>query len=155
FKGFQGVEQSLAAKPMQPGERRSLKRLEKVMNVVADVDLVARDYEDTPLLEGSRKLLRIEVTTRLPDQPKMESVMWTDEGGIPAKGHADMMAMDSYRTTQEIALAAPKTRLDLGIGATVRVKSPIAKAHETRRATYRITLEGGNPREVFAQTPYQ
>ena len=47
------IEQSLARKPMQPGERRTLKTFMAGFNQVADMDLAAKQFEPTRLLHGA------------------------------------------------------------------------------------------------------
>ena len=78
--GFFAVEHSLRGKPMRPGEMRTLKALQPLFNQVAEVRLVAKDYEETPLLAGQQKLLRIETSLDLGGQ-QLDQTLWTDDEG--------------------------------------------------------------------------
>ena len=51
--GLFAPEQTLLRKPMQPGQRRSLKALMAGFNQAADIEMQAKDYEPTPMLGGT------------------------------------------------------------------------------------------------------
>jgi len=158
IRGFSAEEQSLLAQPLQPGERRSLKRIEPSINEIAivDIELAARDFEETRLLDGQEKLLHIDIQTRHPGGDKYNAVIWTTAQGRPRKVHTDAMELDSYITTKEVALASPTgEKLDLGTSAIVKVARPLSNGHATKHAKYRVTLEDGDPSETFAESNYQ
>ncbi len=105
-RGYFAVEASLFAKPMKPGERRTLRVLQPVVNQLAEIEMVARSVEPTKLLIGTRDLLRIDATTVMPgDGPiegrKIEMVYWTDPSGDVLKSFTPIMGQVAYRTTKE------------------------------------------------------
>jgi len=155
IRGFLGDEQSLAAKPMRPGERRKLRMLLPILNQISDVELAARDYESTKLLDGSRKLLRIDHTATLGtaegNETRIESTLWTDEAGQKLKSRTEAMRQESYRTSREVAMAEPDSlKYDLVIDAVVTPDRPIKRPHATRRVLYSVQLEGADPRKSFS-----
>ena len=99
------MEQSFLCKPMQPGERRTLKSLLVEFQQAVPIELTAKDYESTKLPSGPRELLRIETVTRLADGQKMEQTVWTDRAGEVLKTLVPIMGgLETYRVTQAEAL---------------------------------------------------
>jgi len=82
--GFYAMEQALGREPMERGGRRTIRALMPVVNRVATVELVAREYEPVRLLAGSYDLLRIDTTTTLPGSPAIVGSVWTDRTGKTA-----------------------------------------------------------------------
>lgn len=108
YGGLFAVEQSLLGKPMQPGEHRTLHALTDVSSQLATIELLARDWEQTPLLHGSYQLLRIDVAAIFPDGNKLEQTFWTDRTGDKLKTSSAAMAMETYRSTKEERCKKPK-----------------------------------------------
>ena len=155
-RGFGGVEQSLTAKPMLPGERRSLKLLMPMLNQVVTAELTAGAVEDVKMLVGSQKLLRVDSVLRLPGGNDLTSVLWTDNRGRALKTKMDAMQQESFRTTADVAQAPDDGKgFDLGADAIVRVEPPLAEPHGSKRIVYEVELVGGDPAEVFAMGPTQ
>ncbi len=102
-RGFHGAERSLADKPLEPAEKRSLEMLVPLVNQVAEVELTAVDYETTRLLNGDAELLRIETTSKLPDGNVMAETLWADKQGTVHKRRIEGINQESYRTTEKIA----------------------------------------------------
>jgi Transglutaminase-like superfamily len=154
--GFRAIEQSLEARPMKPGEKRSLQMLMPLLNQVADVELEARDFENTPLLGIEARLLRIDGVTRFPGG-NIQSTQWTDDRGEVVKTRIASLGQESFRTTCELALAPGGTEkaFDLGFDAVVKVDPPLKRPHQTRKVRYRVELADGNPAETFASGPTQ
>lgn len=154
-RGFFAIEQSLAAKPIQPGQTLTLRSLMPVFMIVATIELEALDYEATELLDGSRELLRITSTTMLPDGSRLDEFLWTDRQGHVVKTRVDPMDLESFRTDRETALAEPEAgRFDLGAASMVEVARPLGDAHRLRRVRYRVRLDQGDPAEVFVPGPH-
>lgn len=152
-------ERSLLARPMQPGERRELKTLVVLSSPIpADVTLSARDFEQTELLDEPRRLLRIEMTTRLGGQA-ISAVNWADESGEVLKSQTDLapgISMVSYLTTREHALEqGPGAKFDLFQAAAVKVDRRLKDPHGTRRIVYKARLSQANPKDVFPTTSSQ
>jgi transglutaminase-like putative cysteine protease len=154
-RGFFAVEESLLARPMKPGERRTLRVLQPMFNQVAKVDLAARAIEAAELLTGRRELLRIDATTAMPGDAtqgdvRIESVYWTDAAGETLKMSTPGMNLVAYRSTKEQALAdSGGAALDLNVTSIVKLDRPLARPHEARRIRYRVRLEEGDPARVF------
>lgn len=155
-RGFYAADQTLLSKPMQPGERRTLQALMPPLNVVAQIDLVARGFERTPLLNGSYELLRIESRAQLPGGVSLDTVLWVNRRGEVLKSHSDALAQDSYRVTKAEALDEAGTEaFDLGADSVVHLARPLPGGHASQRVRYRLRLPGSDPSAVFASGPTQ
>ncbi|MCE9547181.1 MAG: transglutaminase-like domain-containing protein [Planctomycetia bacterium] len=149
--GFNGSEQSLERKPMQPGETRRIKEFVPIFNQVAEVTLTAKDFESTPLIDAPpQRLLRIDTETRLPGQQPMKGAVWTNEQGVPQRVRQDMLEQETFRTTREVALRestqAPPDLIKLSL---VKVAPAPKKPHEAQRMVYRVALKDGDPLQTF------
>jgi hypothetical protein len=155
-RGFRGVEQSLAERRLEPGEKRSLRMLLPLVNVVADVELAAGQREKTQLLGVEAKLLRVESVARFPGG-ELPSTLWVDDRGEVIKTSIAGIGQESFRTTRELATAPGEEGkpFDLGLDVIVKVDPPLAHPHETRLARYRVELAGGDPAKMFASGPTQ
>lgn len=148
--GFLASEESLAARPMQPGEHRRLKGLMVGFNEVAVIDMTAGAYESTAMLDGSAELLRIRWTATLGKGDVVAANWWADRGGQVMKTELDALHQTTFRTTEEIALAQTDTgRFDLLLSTTVPASGRLPLLEETRRVLYRVHLESGDPSHVF------
>ncbi|MBW3600710.1 MAG: transglutaminase-like domain-containing protein [Planctomycetes bacterium] len=149
WRGFFAVDQSLHRSPMQPGETRTLRALQPVLNQVGEVRMTARDYEETPLLLGTRRLLRIDAAVALADFP-FEMTLWTDKEGRTWKTFTPQLKQTSYRATEELALSENEAaNYDLFADITVPIQTPLTDGHDTRRVVYRAKLQNGDPAEAF------
>jgi hypothetical protein len=148
--GFLAQEQELALRPMKPGDKRTLKVLFPVLNQVADVTLTAGDEESVDVLVGTLDLQRIDGNVVLPGGFQIPSTMWVDRSGETIKTHTALMEQETFRTTKEVAMGELEAAtFDLGLETLVRPEPPLKLAHDARRVKYRVTLEGGDPSEVF------
>jgi hypothetical protein len=148
--GFHAVEQTLLERPMQPGERRTVRILVPVFNGVATVELLARDFESVELLSGSYNLLRIDTTTTLADGQTIPGTLWTDRTGDVLKTFVELMQQESYRATKALALDETNPpELDFGHDIRVKVARALSDPHHTKRIRYRVRWEGGDPAGVF------
>jgi transglutaminase-like putative cysteine protease len=148
--GYFAQEQSLRQKPLEPGEKRTLKALAPIFNQPSEIRLVAGQYEATKLLDRTEELLRVDVTVQLGSVP-IQSVIWTDRKGQTQKTLLTAQGWESYRTTRDVALAPSSPgSFDLGNATLVRVQRQIDNPHQTRRIVYRVKLKGRNPADVFA-----
>jgi hypothetical protein len=148
--GFYALEQSLRRKPMQPGEKRSLRLLLLGFNELVTAELTARDYERTPLLTGSYDLLRLDSQLVFADGRKLPSTDWVDRTGEVLKSYSEMMNLESYRVTKAEALDEKDLgNVDLLSGLAVRLKQPLVGAHQAKQISYQVTLDHGDPAAVF------
>lgn len=155
-RGPYALEQSLMQKPMQPGERRTMKSFVVGFNQVADIELTAKDYAPTKLLHGAYDLLQIKTLTRLADGQKIEGAVWADRTGDTLKTYSQAMGLETFRASKVEALEkADVVELDLLPGTLVKVERPLLRAHQTQRVRYRVHLKGGDPASVFVTGPMQ
>jgi hypothetical protein len=151
WRGFFGIEQSLEGNPMQPGQRRQLRVLIPIYNVVAEVELNADEHETVSTLSGTKRLLKIQNLTKMPDGNAVESIYWTDEKGLVQKTLLIDLGQESYRTSREIALDPTGYRaFDVGEDFVVRVARGLDSPQLTRRVVYRVRLPDRDPSDVFA-----
>ena len=156
-RGFRAVEQSLERQPMKPGERRSFKMFIPLLNQIAEAQIVAHAYENTPVLGVEANLLRIDCVARLPGGQSITSILWTDAQGRVIKTRVAALEQESFRTTPELALAPARdgVELDIGLDLIVKVEPPLENPHRTRQVRYRVELAQGDPAKVFATGPLQ
>ena len=113
------------------------------------------------LLGGSFRLLKIDMLERMAanaqgQRLEMPGAVWTNAAGEMLKAWLKPMNMETYRVTQEVALAkAPLAKFDLGEATQVKVDRAIPHAHDTKRVRYRIRLEDGDPAAAFPSGPSQ
>ncbi len=161
--GFKGVEQSLEREPLQPGQTRSLKVLLPMLSAItiAQIELVARDREETKLLDRTESLLRIDGSTTLAGNTPLvvRSSLWTDRQGRVLKSASNAapgMEEINYRTTRDVALAdAGKIRFDLGFDLIVKIDKPLPAPWLTKRVLYRVELDDKNPADAFPASATQ
>ena len=151
------MEQSLLRKPMQPGERRTLKMLRIELGQIVDAQMDAKEFESTSLQSGNRKLLRIESVVHLAGGQKEEETLWTDDAGdvlktlSPVAGGFETQQVSKAEALKEIEAGG----LDLQPSMIVKIKRPLPSAHRTTQVRYRVHLDGGDPAKVFAVGPSQ
>ncbi len=151
-----GTEQTLLRKPMQPNERRTIKMLMIGLNQAVDVEMTARDYEPTAMLNGVYDLLKIDTVTQLPDGQKIAGTVWADRTGNTLKTSSQTLGLESYRVTKAEALdSADTAEFDLLTGTFVKVARPLPDAHHTHQVRYRVHLKDGDPAGVFTTGPGQ
>lgn len=151
-------EHSLTQQPMQPGETRTVRFYEPMLGALAAETLKAADFEQVELLDGSQKLLRIESTLTLEDQPQpIRGVRWTNDQGETLKTESTAMRQVTYRTSKERAMrtSADEPAFDLMRGTIVKLDRPLEHPRQKRVARYRVELAGGDPAKVFAAGPTQ
>ena len=156
LRGFRAVEESLGARPMQPGEHREIEFLLPVFHIVARAELRAKDFEPVRLVAGTYELLRIDFRTVAGEGFELTGTLWTDRSGEVLKSFTEAMKLEVYRASREEALAeAPPAVFDLGQDVRVPVVGELARPHETKRVRYRVLWEGGDAARLFAVGPTQ
>jgi hypothetical protein len=155
-RGPLAMEQTLWQQPMQPGQRRALRTLMIGFNQAAKVEMVAKDYQPTALLNGSYDLLRIDTVTQLGDGQKIEGTLWTNRTGEILKTYSQAMGLETFRVSRAEALkTADAAELELLPSMLVKVNQPLPHAHRTKQVRYRVQLEGSDPAGVFVTGPTQ
>lgn len=149
IKGIYWQEHALRTKPLRPGETLTFRTFLPDVNKICTMKLAAHDMEGVKLLEGSRKLLRVDITNDA--LPGLKTVSWVDDSGDTLKTYSDVLGgMVTYRTNREEALSQPKEKpSDLGLSTMVRLPKPLPSALETEAVVYRVVLAGANAAEVF------
>jgi hypothetical protein len=167
YSGLFALEHGLVRQPLKPGQQRSVQALAPIFNQLATYEFAAKDEEETKLLEGTQRLLRIDVLTRFGNGSTVRSVVWTDAKGEILKTRTEAFSWETYRTTKERALGgstgggAPAQMADLGLATIVRLEQPLAGAHQTRRVRYEVSISGdsnapeNDPARIFPNGPRQ
>jgi hypothetical protein len=151
YGGLFAVEESLAARPLQPAERRSVTGLVPIFNIVGTTQLVAADYESVKLPAGEQRLLRIESTLELGGQ-KLASTMWTSEKGEILRSLVPAIGQENVRTTKEDALQKPEGGgFDLLAASVVKLPGGLADPQSLGRVVYRAKVKSGSIDGVFAE----
>lgn len=147
--GLFAVDSSLLRNPMKPGETRRLQALVPILFQPADVRLQAHGFEKTRLIDGSKKLLKVQVTFTV-GTLKLEEYRWVDSNGQSYKNHAPQTQQTAYRTTKSIALEpATGEQVDVAALSSVSVNRKLDKPHETKRVVYRASVSSGDLENVF------
>lgn len=149
WRGFFGAEQSLTENPLKPGQKRTVRTLMAVFNMVGEIDFTAIEYETTKLLSEERSLLRIESRTRI-GETSIDSLLWTDERGETLKTSIPSLNQVTYRTTREIALRpSDNNTFDLGEASVVKTARRLVHPHLSQQIVYRATISDGDPAKTF------
>lgn len=112
--GFLGIQAALWRHPMQPGEQRTLHLFLPGLNEVGETRLAAEDWESVTMLDGTFRLLRIRVTTRVGGSAApLHSVLWTDETGLVRRQRLETLDLISELTDKAKATADPTAMPDL------------------------------------------
>ena len=152
--GLLGAELSLRAKPLKPGEQRTVEHL-NIDNQTCTTEMTAQKEEPVELPGGSFRLLKIDTVERMApnaqgQRVEIQGAVWTNAAGEVLKTWIKPMNMETFRVTKEVALAkTPLAKLDLGEATLVKVDRAIPHAHDTKRVRYRIRLEDGDPVAAF------
>ncbi len=156
YRGFDALDQSLRAKPMKPGERRNIACLTYGIDQVAIVELAAKDWEETKLLDAKKKLLRIEAVCNMPGGQRVPQTIWADEKGEQLKNFTPLANMESFRTDQKTAESpSGGVAFDWGTDVAVKIDREISNATATKRIRYRVELPEEDPAKIFVSTSSQ
>ncbi|NLE37844.1 MAG: transglutaminase domain-containing protein [Pirellulaceae bacterium] len=149
--GLQTVEFSLLARPMRPGETRTLRGLMPVFHQTATVRITARGYEEVQLLDGVKRLLRVESSFLLSDGQTIDGTLWIDERGETLKTLVEgALRQETYRCGRDEALDEQGLgTLDIGLLSMVALERRIPWPHASRRIRYRASLADGDPAAAF------
>jgi len=148
--GLFAPDHSLRRKPMQPGEKRTVRSLMPLVNTVGDTEMAAADYETVKLPAGEQKLLRIDTLLDLGGQ-KIATTLWVNEQGETLKSQVPNIQQEAIRTTKEDALQpAAGGEFDLLIASTVPLKGKLPNATETQRVVYKAHVTSGKIEGLFA-----
>jgi hypothetical protein len=148
--GLFAPERSLSKAPLKPGEKRTVCSLQPLINLPANTDFEALDYETIELPSGSAKLLKVKATTEIAGQ-RLESLYWLNDRGESLKSVVPSIGQEAVRTTKEDALRQrPGEKYDLLLASTVPLKGTLPNLQQTRRAVYRAHLKSGQIAGLFS-----
>lgn len=153
-RGPYAPEQSLARKPISPGESRKLKQYIPELNDICDITLTAVGQDEVLLGDGKkRSLLKVEQTTMLKGKPQsaFDATLWVDDTGQVLKSSQDVLGgFVFYRTTQQGA-NTPNTASNVdSIGQSViKVTNKISRSGTRQDIRYQITHKTDNPADIL------
>ncbi|MDX1945980.1 MAG: transglutaminase family protein [Pirellulaceae bacterium] len=151
FGGFFADQQALRRAPLKPGEKRTIKALQPVLNVVAEMRFTAGDYETVRLPVGERKLLRVDCQLQLGNQP-LETIYWIDEQGHARKSLVPQIGQEIVQTTAADALQPGiGTGYDLMIASTVKLRGELPNPPATKRVVYEARVSQGKIAGIFPE----
>lgn len=140
---------------MKPGDRRQLTALLPVVNQPGKIDLQAEAFEATKLLDETKQLLKVNMTTQF-GPASLKSVVWVDDQGNEWKMRDLQLGMEAFRTSREVAIdESQPVDFDFGASTIVRVDRRLDDPHATRRVVYRARLQDGEAATIFAEGPSQ
>jgi transglutaminase-like putative cysteine protease len=150
--GPYGVEMSLARNPIKPGETRQLKTFIPDYNKIGIAVLTARGLETVGLGGGlNRELLRIdqEISFDGKKSPELNTSFWIEPNGQILKSFTDANGgMITYRTTRDAATRG-LGQFDLLKDSITKLARQIPNPEATRAISYKLTMNGINPTEIF------
>ena len=124
-------------------------------NQVAEVEMAAKDYEPTTLLNGNSRPAADRdghAAGRRPEDRGARS--GPTAPATRSRPISQAMGMETYRASKAEALEeADAAELDLFASMMVKVDRPLPHAHQTKQVRYRVHLEGGDPASVFVTGP--
>jgi hypothetical protein len=148
--GIFAVENSLAAKPMAPGESREVFAFRPLVDRVAHIRLTAKEYAETHDPNGARRLLKIEATESAAEGWPTLTTLWTDERGIIWKSSDPFLNRETFRVDKPQAMASNTfLSTDVGIETGVAIEDAFPRPADSTRATYRVRLTDMDPNLVF------
>lgn len=150
-KGLFGPSESLETSPMKPGEKREIAWFAPLSNEVTLDQLTAREIETVPLLDGDRRLLKIDSI----DSNGTEKTIWADDQGRIWKTTLPQQNLEIYRTLEARARAKGTGTFDLVSSTMVAISQPKMNLHEAKRAVYLARLNSGDPAKVFLASANQ
>ncbi len=155
FGSIFAKEQTLERQPLQPGEERKLMALFPLMNKLGELRFKAGEYENTKLLDGEAKLLKVDCTEIIGNE-RIGATLWVNDKGQIQKQYLPQLKQTSYRTTKEIAIGkntGPK--FDLGDSTIVKIDKVLNRPHQYQTIKYKATLPEGEIADVFVDCPAQ
>ena len=163
FGGLYAVEESLAARPLKPGEKRALRAFVPGFNQLGTLELAAGQCEQVdwpPSVDSPpaarEPLLRIDEQITLAGGQRHETTVWTDRSGEILAHYDQAMDLRGFRVSKEAALAETgEAPFDLVLGLSVDLDRRLPADHGSRRIRYRMHLDKGDPSKVFPCTASQ
>lgn len=149
--GYFALEESLRAKPLKPGERRSLESLAPILHQVVRSDIKAVGYEAIKIGDQSEQLLKIQRTDRVGGL-SLESTLWMNAAGdvlqqfmpVPAPG------ITYVRADRQAALSGERTgALDLGQSTVITLRNAPTDLAERSQGRFSAELASGSIQDLF------
>jgi hypothetical protein len=160
--GFFAAELSLRASPLGPGQLRTIRGLAPVLNLPADTQMAAKDYESVELTEdakaaGRRTEKLLKVTSILDfGLQQIESLLWLNDRGDAVKTLVPSVGQETVRTTKAEALRRSAAgQFDMQQTSIVKLRGTLPGGRQTRRAVYRARVSQGTIDGLFSDCPSQ
>lgn len=155
--GLYAVQRLFQQPPLAPGEIRTATVLVPTLNQSGEVRVEALQKEATTLLDGaSYELLKARYLTTIAGQSPLEANVWLDDTGDIVKMTSPVQGFEIYRCSREYALSNNKAvSFDLAVDTVVPVQGKMPNRTKADSASYRITLRGSEPGQVFASQTNQ
>lgn len=138
--------------PMKPGEEKSFSMLLPQYNKVTEVSLTALDFQTVELYgKKTEKCLHVKMKQSL--LPNMVTDIYVSEQGEILKSVVDFLGSPimAFKVSKEVALEEISGKeLDLAVQTLIPV-TPIPAAHQTGKVVYKVTIEDGDPSQIFPQ----
>jgi hypothetical protein len=149
--GVFAPDQSLRRSPLKPGEKRTVRSFQPMLNVAADTRFAAADYETVDLPIGKVTLLKVNVIVDMKPQP-LEAIYWVSDKGETLKAEYPGLGQSAVRTTKADALRLPGAQsFDLMVTSTVPLNGGLPDAPSTKRVVYRAHLKSGRIEGLFSE----
>jgi hypothetical protein len=153
-RGPYAPEQSMAKKPMEEHELRSLRMFMPTLNKICDIQLQAQVIEPVVMGDGTkRNLLRIDQATSINGKvhPEFAIRLWADTNGQILKQYQDLLGgYVQFRTTEKAAKSeGGPVQFDLTKDTIAKVTHKIPDPDRTRQVAYRITIKDDNATELI------
>lgn len=137
--------------PMKVGERRTYAAYFPASGETGTLRLSARSRITTKMWDGRRReLLPVELFDSTHPDGKMR--LFLSETGVIMKSETDILdsKITSYQVSREAALEEFEiSDFDAVLNVIVTPNVPLELGHGTRRATYKLTLESGDPSRLI------
>jgi hypothetical protein len=149
-------DRMLREDPLDDGESRKFLMFDPQFNKVVTITMTAKGTATTSLLGGEERALQ-HVAIAHSAIPGFVVDTWLDSAGEALKTESNLMLLklETYAVSRDVALEELRGEpLDLAVATLVKV-TPIPRAHETRRAVYRISMDGSSPAKLFPAGPTQ
>jgi hypothetical protein len=143
-------ERWLGEHRLDVGETTSFEVYEPQFGKRASVTFTRREDTTTGMLDGAMAEVRhLVMTQSVPGSPELAIDMYLDDSWETVKTRFPLLGLETYEVSEEEALKEFSGEADIAISTMVRVP-PIESAHTAKEITYRIRVDGTDPRTLFS-----
>ncbi len=167
--GLYRQQRLFAEKKVKPGDRFHYLSFEPTVNAMVTVRITVKEEEEVELLQGKRRLLRVEAVPdkiELPGPPTQSlqlpgMTLWLDKDCESLRSQTELPWVGKlvyHRTTRQVAQSknGGTPAIDIGAAADIPLNRPLPNPHQVKAVVYAITLKGDDdPKTAFAQDERQ